>query len=86
MYAGGFVKAYRTLTRRDANYAINPNDHIQDIKEHLELVYNEMCDAWYDYTRSDEFDDTHADEFDDGADWLDVCHKVITNENLYEFT
>lgn len=86
MYEGGFVKAYRMLKRRDVSYAVNPYDDLTDTKDHLELVFNALCDAWYDFSRSDDFDaDTHADMFDDDADWLDVCGLLITHENIKEF-
>jgi hypothetical protein len=85
MYDGGFVKAYRLLKRRDNSFTVNLDAHIQDIKEHLELVYNSMCDAWYDFKTSDDFGDDDYD-FDDDTDWLDVCYKVVFKENLYEFS
>jgi hypothetical protein len=85
IYDGGFVKAYRLLKRRDNSFTVNLDAHIQDIKEHLELVYNSMCDAWYDFKTSDDFGDDDYD-FDDDTDWLDVCYKVVFKENLYEFS
>ena len=85
MHDGGFVKAYKVLKRGDVSYAVNPNASLYDTKEQLENVFNALCDAWLDYTRSDEFDDTHADMFDDDADWLDVCGYFVTPENYTQF-
>ena len=85
MHDGGFLKAYRLLKRGDVSYAVNPNDDLMNTKEHLELVFNDLCNAWFDYSRSDDYDDTHADVFDDEADWLDVCGLLITNENKKDF-
>jgi hypothetical protein len=85
MHEGGFMKAYRMLKRGDASYAVNPKDDLMDTKDHLELVFNALCDAWFDYTRCDNYDDTHDGMFNDEADWLDVCGLLITNENKKEF-
>lgn len=85
IHDGGFVKAYRMLKRGDASYAVNPKYDLTDTKDHLELVFNALCDAWFDYTRSDDYDDAHDGMFDDQADWLDVCGLLITNENKKEF-
>lgn len=56
---------------------------LTDVKELMEDIYDLMCDEWFDYTRSDDYnEETDADLFDDQAEWLDICSEAITEETV----
>lgn len=70
-------------------YIIKKTDHVAhpasltDVKEVMEDFFDEMCDAWFDYTRSDDYnEETDADLFDDQVDWMDFCHQAITEDTV----
>jgi hypothetical protein len=54
------------------------------IRDELEDLWVDMCDAWYDYSRTNDFQDDECD-FDDETDWLDVSHTLINADTIESF-
>lgn len=98
LYEGGFVKAYRTINKgtlsikrtNNGRYTIKEEGKrpqeasLGDVRDALEDVYIALCDAWYDYTQSDDFNEADCD-FDDTIDWLDISNKLVNADNIDVF-
>jgi hypothetical protein len=54
------------------------------IRDELEDLWIAMCDAWFDYSRSYDFQGDDCD-FDDETDWLDVSHTLINADTIDYF-
>lgn len=58
---------------------------IGDVLTELEEVFVSLCDAWYDYCRSEDFNECDAYLFDDDARWCDISYKVFNDETMSHF-
>lgn len=95
---GGFEKASRivmkrdgyTLTRTGGKYQLRKgNDKpktrtVAEIREFMETVFIDLCDAWLDYTKSEDYHHGSPDAkaFDDSLEWWDVSAEMVTKENI----
>ena len=76
---GHICKPYIITPKKGKDYPAT----LSKVRELVEDVWIEMCDAWTDYTSSQDYDeDTDADLFDDGTNWLDVCNEAVTEETV----
>lgn len=89
-------KKDKKLTEDDAGtgrvakpYIVQPTDRkarpasLSEVKELMENIFDILCDEWFDYTRSDDYnEETDAELFDDQVEWMDFCHEAITEETV----
>jgi hypothetical protein len=78
MYKKTYKKIYRNGETVDISFG--------QLKEELEDVFNCMCDAWFDFKRSDDYNDNiHDDIFDDEVEYSDVMGECVNADNIKEF-
>lgn len=98
---GGFVKAYRHWNK--GKFSLHCNNKraytisiegtrkrpitLAGIRDELEDLWIEMCDAWFDFSRTNDFWDNQDDDydFDDEIDWLDVSHTLVNTDTIDSF-
>jgi hypothetical protein len=89
---GGFVKAYRNQTAiriKEKDYKRTMGKDIMTnltkVRDMLEDVFCDMCDAWCDYKSSSDFDETQDELFNDDWDWDTIKYDVVTTDNITAF-
>jgi hypothetical protein len=78
LFHGGLLRAYDMKTGN----RIELQGDLDGLKDKFEDVYIEMCDEWYDFTRSDEYKDSDAELFDDELTFETVWYRVYNNTPL----
>jgi hypothetical protein len=74
----------------NGRYIINeqgkrPQDaSLGDVRDVMEDVFIALCDNWYDYTQSADYQEDECD-FDDEVDWLDISHKLVNVDTIGAF-
>ena len=77
-----YTKTYKKVDKNGKEV----NIHFSQIKDEGEYVFNALCDAWYDFKRSDDYDeDIHGDLFDDDTDYVDVMGECVNARNIDQF-
>lgn len=74
LHQGGFIRAFRKV-----NPIVEPHSVIEDL---MENTWMELCDAWFDFQRSELFD---GSQFDDTLEWEDVKDTLVDGETLATF-
>jgi hypothetical protein len=94
LHEGGFVKAYRVINKGVVSIKRSKNRYtireegkdtrqatLCEVREFLEDVYIALCDNWYDYTQSADYQEDECD-FDDEVDWLDISHMLVNADTI----
>lgn len=77
LFHGGLLRAYELKT----DTHIELQGDLDGLKDKFEDVYIEMCDEWFDFTRSDDFNESDAQLFDDDMPFETVWYIIYNKMN-----